>query len=264
VHQQLGDEPERQELDADDHEQDRDDQRRALTDPAVEDLLLHEQPREHQHADERDADADTAEQVERPVRVAREEADGHQVEAAAPEARRPEFRLAVQARPVLDVDLADLEPVPVREHRDVAVQLAVEVQRVGDFARERSESVAIGDVDVLEVELDPVEAVVATERGDVADRALPRIRRGEDVVNDRLVEARVHDQGDDLHALRAGRRQHARVDAAPDRADAVHRERLRRDDGDLVRVGEKALDARLGVGRVPERLALGGGGARGE
>ena len=138
------------------------------------------------------------------------------------------------------------------------------MQGVGNLGGERRERLPVGDVDVLEVELDAVEPVVTAQRGDVPDRAPARIGRHQHPVKDPLVEAGVHDQRDDLHLRLARLRDHARVHAAGDDAEAVHGERLRRDDGDPVGVREEALHARLGVGGIPERLGrLGRGGGAG-
>ena len=69
-----------------------------------------------------------AEQVQRPVAVAADERDGEQVEEAAQVALDAVARAAVLARPVVDRQLGDAEAAVVREHRDEAVQLAVEAQ----------------------------------------------------------------------------------------------------------------------------------------
>ena len=61
---------------------------------------------------------------------------------------RPNFDVAVAALVVLDVDLADPEAVPHGQHRDVAVQLAVHLERVGELAAHRLEpAVEVAPVD---------------------------------------------------------------------------------------------------------------------
>ena len=73
-------------------------------------------------------EAEAAEQVQRPVAVATDERDGQQVEEAAHVALDAVARAAVLARPVVDRQLGDPVAAVVREHRDEAVQLAVEAQ----------------------------------------------------------------------------------------------------------------------------------------
>ena len=172
VHHQLGEQAERHHLDGDDDQQDAELQRRAGADLVAEELG-HAHPARAGRPDEADDEADAAEEVERPGRVGGEELDRDQVEEAAPEAGPSELRLAVQALVVLDVDLADPEAVPHREHRDVAVQLAVQLERVGELAAHRLEAA---------VEVPPGHA------GDLRGDAVVELRRvalDEPVVADR-------------------------------------------------------------------------------
>ena len=120
-------------------------------------------PGEQHAADEPDDEADAAEEVEGPGRVGGEELDRHEVEEAPPEAGPPELRRAVPALVVLDVELADAEAVPHGEHRDVAVQLAVHLEGVGQLAGHR---------------LEPAVEVLARHAGDLGGHAVVELRRG--------------------------------------------------------------------------------------
>ena len=75
-----------------------------------------------------------AEQVEGSAVVGGDELDGGQVEQAPPESGDPVLGLAVQPRVVLHLDLGDREPGPGGQHRQVPVELAIEVDRLGDLA----------------------------------------------------------------------------------------------------------------------------------
>src|SRR4051794_16938754 len=128
VDHQLGEQPERDQLDGHDDEQDPDLERRPVADAVTGDLQ-DEHPGEQRSADPAEGDPESTEQMERPGGVRGEELDRDEVEKAAEEARPPELRAPVQPRRVDDADLADLEAVPLREHRDVPVQLPVDDER---------------------------------------------------------------------------------------------------------------------------------------
>ena len=81
---------------------------------------------EDRRADCAEHEAEAAEQMQRPVAVAADERDGQQVEEAAQVALEPVARAAVLAGPVVDRQLGDPEAAVVGQHRDEAVQLAVE------------------------------------------------------------------------------------------------------------------------------------------
>ena len=83
------------------------------------------------------SEPEPAEEVQRPVAVAADERDGQQVEEAAHVALDPVARAAVLARPVVDRELGDAVAAVVREHRDEAVQLAVDAQVRGRPRRGR-------------------------------------------------------------------------------------------------------------------------------
>ena len=70
---------------------------------------------------------DSTEEMEGSAVVRRDEFDGTQVEQAPPEPSDPVFGLAVQSGMVLDLDLGDREAGPGGEHREIPVELAVEV-----------------------------------------------------------------------------------------------------------------------------------------
>ena len=125
---ELADEPERDELDADDDEQHAEREQRPVADRLAGEL-------EHGQVDEQRAcrcapsgEPEPAEEVQRPVPVAPHERDREQVEEAAQVPLHPVARAAVLARPVVDGQLRDAEAAVVREHGDEAVQLAVDPQ----------------------------------------------------------------------------------------------------------------------------------------
>ena len=98
----LADQPEREQLDADDDEQDAEDQQR----PAADRVALRLQRRSGRAGTPcrrpTSSEPEPAEQVQRPVPVAADERDGEQVEEAAQVALEPVARAAVLARPVVD------------------------------------------------------------------------------------------------------------------------------------------------------------------
>ena len=70
---------------------------------------------------------EAAEEVQRPVPVAAHERDREEVEEAADVALDAVVRAAVLARAVVDGQLGDAVAAVMGEHRDVAVQLAVQL-----------------------------------------------------------------------------------------------------------------------------------------
>src|SRR4051812_29917460 len=128
------------------------------------------------------------------------------------------------------------------------------MQTGGGVAHEARQRGLVLDVHVLDIELDSIEMIVATERDEILQRALSRIRHGENAVNRRLIETWIHEERYELHALRARRGDDAWVDLAPNHAELVERENLRRDNGDLVGVRQETLGALLVPYRVPERF----------
>src|ERR1041385_905799 len=83
------------------------------------------------------------------------------VEEPVHEARRAELRLPVAARPMVHRSLADAEAAPVRERRQEAVQLAVDLERVDDLAA---------------VELEAAVEVVQAHAGDRAGHGVEQLR----------------------------------------------------------------------------------------
>jgi len=75
-------------------------------------------------------------------------------------------------------------------------------------------------------------------------------------MNERLIEAWVHHERNELYAILTRGRDDARVHLAGDRAEAVEREDLRGYDGDLRRMGDEALRALFAARRIPQRLEL--------
>ena len=71
----------------------------------------------------------------RPLAEARQEFNRQQIEEPLDEAADAVLGMAEAARPVLDDDLADLEAAGGGQHRDEAVQLAVEADLRNTSAR---------------------------------------------------------------------------------------------------------------------------------
>ena len=122
---ELGEQPERDELDADDDEQHAERQQRSVAD-ALSPEPEHGEVREDDEADRSHEQPDAAEEVQRPVPVAAHEGHAQQVEEAAEVALRPVARAAVLARAMVHGDLGDAKAAVRREDRDEAVELAVE------------------------------------------------------------------------------------------------------------------------------------------
>src|SRR5437879_11607709 len=102
----LSDEPEREELDADDHEQDAEQQKGSLADPRT--AYLHgREVQQDPEAGGAERQPDPAEKVQGSIAVATHEGHREQIEEAADVALGPEPRLAVQARPVIYWNLRD-------------------------------------------------------------------------------------------------------------------------------------------------------------
>ena len=135
---QLAEEAQREELDADDDEQDAERQQRPVPDRLAADLDRR-QVGENDHPDRNRAGAEPAEEVQRPVAVAAHERDGEQVEEPADVALDAVARAAVLARPVVHRQLGDPEAAVVGEHGHEAVQLAVEAQSSDDLGAVRLE-----------------------------------------------------------------------------------------------------------------------------
>ena len=122
----LGKQPEDDELRAHDHQQDAEGQERARADrmaqkPHDREIGIDDGP-EHQGAD-----AEPAEEVERPARVLRQKKDGQQVEESAREAGAAELRTTVAPRPMADLDLDHAKPAKMRQRGDVAVQISIDL-----------------------------------------------------------------------------------------------------------------------------------------
>src|SRR6185369_3230537 len=122
---QLADEAEREELEADDDEQDSEDQQRPLADRVPFDLE-ERQVAEDNEAEESERHPEAAEEVQRAVAIPADERHGQQVEEAAEVPLDPVARPPVLSRPVVDRQLGDAVTAIVGEHRDEAVELAVQ------------------------------------------------------------------------------------------------------------------------------------------
>ena len=128
----LADQAEREELHSDHDEQHAEQEQRPCADRVAE-SLEHGEVDEDRRPDEAEHEPEPAEEVQRPMAVAADERDGQEVEEPAQVALDAVARAAVLARAVVDGQLGDAVAAVVREHRDEAVQLAVEAQAVDDL-----------------------------------------------------------------------------------------------------------------------------------
>ena len=145
--------------------------------------ILRRQVQEHSEADRPEREPEPAEKVQRPVAVAADERDGQQVEEAADVALDPVTRTAVLARTVVDRQLGDAVAPVVREHRDEAVQLAVQPQPLHDLGP---------------VGLQPAVEVVQAQAGDAAGDPVEDLRR--DAPRERVAPLRLP-AADEVEAL---------------------------------------------------------------
>src|SRR5690606_24837397 len=110
-------------------------QERPVADGVAKGELVDADPEADQEAAEEAERSEAAEEVHRADGVAGEEDDGDEVEEAPDEALQPELCGAVLARVVLHGLLADAAvALPLRQQRDVAVQLAVDAHALDDLA----------------------------------------------------------------------------------------------------------------------------------
>src|SRR5215217_1797889 len=129
----LGHETQEQELHADRDEERPERQEWSMPDRAAGELDARQVDADR-GADPADEQPRAAEQVERAMPIAGEEEHGQQVEQAADAPLEPVSRAPVDARPVVHGHFRDAEAAVVREHRQVAMQLAVDVQVLDDLA----------------------------------------------------------------------------------------------------------------------------------
>ena len=117
---ELAQEPQREELDSDDHEQDSERQQRPLAD-CLAAQLEHCQVDEHREAEHRRDESDSPEEVQWPMAVAPHEGHRQEVEEAFGETGPAVLGAAVFAGAMVDDHLADTEPTAGRKHRHEAV-----------------------------------------------------------------------------------------------------------------------------------------------
>ena len=89
------------------------------------------------------AQTDAPQHVERPLAEARQEPHGQQVEKALDEPRDSVLRRSVPAAAMADLDLADAKPAGVRQHRDEAMQLAVDADLAEHLAAVELEAAVV-------------------------------------------------------------------------------------------------------------------------
>ena len=153
----LADQPKREELHADHQQQDAEHQQRPVPDRMAERFQNGQvdEDRRPEHAEDQ---PEPTEQMQRAVAVAADERDRQQIEEAAQVTLHPVTRAAVFARAVVDRQLGDAEAAVVGQHRDEAVQLAVEAQAVDDFGSVRLQpAVHVVQLDAGERARDAVE-----------------------------------------------------------------------------------------------------------
>ena len=122
---ELADEAEREELHADDDEEDAERQQRPVAD-RLAGQLEHRQVDEHDRADRAEQQPESAEEMQRPVPVAAHERDRQQIEEAADVPLHAVARAAVLARAMVHRQLGDPKAAVVREHGNEAMKLAVD------------------------------------------------------------------------------------------------------------------------------------------
>jgi molybdopterin molybdotransferase len=128
--------------------------------------LQNRQVDEDAEADGREEESESAEEVQRAVPVAADEGDRKEVEEAPEVALRAVTRLAMSAGTVVNRELGDSETAVVREHRQEAVELAVDAETAEDLGP---------------VRLEPAVQVVEAQARDTARRGIeePRERAPE-------------------------------------------------------------------------------------
>src|SRR5450759_3005806 len=131
---ELANQAQREQLHADDDEQRAQQQQRALPDGAAEDELVDAEIQLDKHADEDQQGADAPEEMLRAVLVATEKEHREKVEIAAKVALPAVLGLAGRARPVTDRLLGDAKARLRGHDGDVAVLLAVDMDRVHHVA----------------------------------------------------------------------------------------------------------------------------------
>jgi molybdopterin molybdotransferase len=123
----LAEQSEREELEADDDEQYAEEEQRAMPDRLTRGLQ-NGQVGEDDEADGAEQEAESSEQVQRPVPVPPDERHGEEVEEAAQVTLTAVAGSAVRSRAMLDGQLRDPVAAVVREHRQEAMQLSVDAE----------------------------------------------------------------------------------------------------------------------------------------
>jgi hypothetical protein len=161
IDDKLGNEPERQHLDAHDHEQHPQNERGSLAD-GIPVQLLERHPDEDPATNDAETDPEPTEQVKRPSSILNEELDSDEIEQASPEADDTELGRPEEPRSVVHVDLGYRESLPRGEHRDIAMQFAIEVKVSCDLGGHHLESAV--EVAALDTRHDARDRVVDPRR----------------------------------------------------------------------------------------------------
>ncbi len=129
----LAQEPRQERLRAEEEEEDAEYQQWATADRLSKRQFDDREVGQDQEADEEANRPQPAKKDHRSLREARDEHDGHEVQEAAEVAFQSELRPAVEPGAMVDHLLLDLRvALPLREERDVAVELAVDVDAPDD------------------------------------------------------------------------------------------------------------------------------------
>jgi hypothetical protein len=86
------------------------------------------------HADEQKRQTNQAKQVQWAALKTTEKQCGKEIKGAAEEALNAVFRFAIPARVVIDGDLAYPEALGMGQHRNIAMQLTVQIETLDDFS----------------------------------------------------------------------------------------------------------------------------------
>ena len=127
VHDELCNQPRGEDLHPDHHAQHAQNEQRPLTD-RLSHHPQHAEVAEYDESTKADQRADATEKMRRPPLVLEQEEHREQVHQPAEETPAAELADAELARVVLHHDFPDFEALPVRQHRNEAVHLAVQAQ----------------------------------------------------------------------------------------------------------------------------------------
>ena len=128
--------PEGDELEADDHEEDAEQKKRAVGDAYFQDEPLVGQPQGDGEPQNSAGQPDQAENLKRAGRVTEEKLDCQHVQDDPRETEDAVLGFSMAARPVMDLDLSDRNTHVAGDGRDEAMELAVELDALDNLSAE--------------------------------------------------------------------------------------------------------------------------------